>query len=191
MMNCEQSQAGMIDVLYGEEVKPRLGFEFFQHLSQCSECNREYVEMVETREMLGEWKVEHQRASQPETGRAAFAFRRSLGRIGWWPVFQKIAAGFLIIVGVVSISQYMGYLGGQRLVISEQQLTETVQDRIVAQQTEERQLMLRALLRVKEDMELQQRTNVGQLEQYLLTLEQRYVENLEENNHYLRTLLSR
>ena len=75
--------------------------------------------------------------------------------------------------------------------ISERQLTETVQDRIVAQQTEERQLMLRALLRVKEDMELQQRTNVEQLELYLLSLEQRYVENLEENNHYLRTLLSR
>ncbi len=190
-MNCEQSQAGMIDVLYGEEVNPRLGFEFFQHLSQCSECNREYVEMVETREMLGEWKVEHQRAHEPETRRAAFAFRRSLGRIVWWPVLQKIAAGFLIIVGVVSILQYMGYLGGQRLVISERQLTETVQDRIVAQQTEERQLMLRALLRVKEDMELQQRTNVEQLGQYLVTLEQRYVENLEENNHYLRTLLSR
>jgi len=85
----------------------------------------------------------------------------------------------------------MGYLGGKRLVISEQQLTETVQDRIVAQQTEERQLMLRALLRVKEDMELQQRTNVEQLRLYLVTLEQRYVENLEENNHYLRTLLSR
>ena len=190
-MNCEQTQAGMIDVLYGEEVNPRLGFEFFQHLGQCSKCNREYVEMVETREMLGEWKVEHQRAHRPETRQAAFASRRSLGRIGWWPVFQKIAAGFLIIVGVVSILQYMGYLGGQRLVISERQLTETVQDRIVAQQTEERQLMLRALLRVKEDMELQQRTNVEQLELYLLSLEQRYVENLEENNHYLRTLLSR
>jgi hypothetical protein len=190
-MNCEQSQAGMIDVLYGEEVNPRLGFEFFQHLSQCSECNREYVEMVETREMLGEWKVEHQRASEAETRPAAIAFRRSLGRIGWVPVLQKIAAGFLIIVGVVTILQYMGYLGGKRLVISEQQLTETVQDRIVAQQTEERQLMLRALLRVKEDMDLQQRTNVEQLEQYLLSLEQRYVENMEENNHYLRTLLSR
>jgi hypothetical protein len=76
-------------------------------------------------------------------------------------------------------------------VISEQQLTETVQDRIVAQQTEERQLMLRALLRVKEDMDLQQRTNVEQLERYLISLEQRYVENMEENNHYLRTLLSR
>ena len=51
--------------------------------------------------------------------------------------------------------------------------------------------MLRALLRVKEDVELQQRTNVDQIEQYLISLEQRYVDNLEENNQYLRTLLSR
>jgi len=35
MMNCEQSQERMIDVLYGEEVNPRQGFEFFQHLSEC------------------------------------------------------------------------------------------------------------------------------------------------------------
>ena len=191
MMDCEQSQAGMIDVLYGEEVNPRLGFEFFRHLSECPECNREYVELVETRELLGEWKVEHQRANQPENRRAGLASRHLLGRIRWWPVLQKIAAGFLIIVGGVSILQGMGYLGGKRLVISERRLTETVQDMIVAQQTEERQLMLRALLRVKEDVDLQQRTNVQQLEQYLMTLEQRYVENLEENNHYLRTLLSR
>jgi CHASE3 domain sensor protein len=118
-------------------------------------------------------------------------FSAWLGQIRWWPVLQKIAAGFLIVVGVVSILQYMGYLGGQRLVISEQQLTETVQDMIVAQQTQERQLMLRALLTVKEDVELQQRTNVDQLEQYLISLEQRYVDNMEENNQYLRTLLSR
>ena len=91
-MNCEQSQAGMIDVLYGEEVNPRLGFEFFQHLSQCSECNREYGEMVETREMLGEWKVEHQLAHELETRPAAFAFRRwSLGRRGY--ADQGVVAG--------------------------------------------------------------------------------------------------
>lgn len=191
MMNCEQSQERMIDVLYGEEVNPRQGFEFFQHLSECPGCNREYMELVETREILGEWKVGHQNAKERETRQAVLASGPWLGQVRWWPLLQKIAAGFLIVVGVVSILQYMGYLGGKRLVISERQLTETVQDMIVAQQTQERQLMLRALLRVKEDVELQQRTNVDQLEQYLISLEQRYVENLEENNHYLRTLLSR
>lgn len=190
-MHCEQSQEKMIDVLYGEEVTPRQGFEFFQHLSQCPGCNQEYLELVETRETLGEWKVGHQKAQENETRQAVLAFRPWPVQVRWWTVLQKIAAGFLIVVGAVSILQYLGYLGGQRLVVSERQLTETVQDMIVAQQTEERQLMLRALLRVKEDVELQQRTNSDQLEQYLISLEQRYVENLEENNHYLRTLLSR
>ncbi len=191
MMNCEQSQERMIDVLYGEEVNPRQGFEFFQHLSECPGCNREYMELVETREILGEWKVGHQNAKEREIRQAVLASGPWLGQVRWWPVLQKIAAGFLIAVGVVSILQSMGYLGGKRLVISERQLTETVQDMIVDQQTQERQLMLRALLRVKEDVELQQRTNVDQIEQYLISLEQRYVDNLEENNQYLRTLLSR
>ncbi|MCH7803366.1 MAG: hypothetical protein IH937_04720 [Acidobacteria bacterium] len=190
-MNCEQSQERMIDVLYGEEVNPRQGFEFFQHLSECPDCNREYMELVETREILGEWKVGHQNVKERETRQAVLASRPWLSQVRWWPLLQKIAAGFLIVVGVMSILQYMGYLGGKRLVISERQLTETVQDMIVAQQTQERQLMLRALLRVKEDVELQQRTHVDQLEQYLISLEQRYVDNLEENNHYLRTLLTR
>ena len=190
-MNCEQSQERMIDVLYGEEVNSRQGFEFFQHLSECPGCNGEYMELVETREILGEWKVGHQNAEEGETRQAVLASRPWLGQIRWWPVLQKIAAGFLIVVGMVSILQYMGYLGGQRLVISEQQLTETVQDMIVAQQTQERQLMLRALLTVKEDVELQQRTHGDQLEEYLISLEQRYVDNMEENNQYLRTLLSR
>ncbi|GEM_PF-1268769 len=191
MMNCEQSQERMIDVLYGEEVSPRQGFEFFQHLSECPGCNREYMELVETREILGEWKVGHQNAKARETRQAVLASGPWLSQVRWWPLLQKIAAGFLIVVGVVSILQSMGFLGGKRMVISERQLTETVQDMIVDQQTQERQLMLRALLRVKEDVELQQRTNVDQLEQYLISLEQRYVDNLEESNHYLRTLLSR
>ncbi len=115
MMNCEQSQESMIDVLYGEEVTPRQGFEFFQHLSECPGCNREYMELVETREVLGEWKVGHQNAKERETRQAVLASRPWLGQLRWWPLLQKIAAGFLIVVGVVSILQYMGYLGGKRL----------------------------------------------------------------------------
>ncbi|MDA2935452.1 hypothetical protein MYX82_14105, partial [Acidobacteria bacterium AH-259-D05] len=178
-------------VLYGEEMNPRVGFEFFKHLSECPDCNREYLELLETREKLGDWKVEYQRENDFEISQASFAFPPLLKRVRWWPLLQKVAAGFLIVVGAMSIFQYMGYWGGKPLVVSERQLTETVQDMILAQQTQERQLMLRALLRVKEDIELRERDNFGQLQQYLITLEQRYIENIEENNHYLRTLLSR
>jgi hypothetical protein len=40
-------------------------------------------------------------------------------------------------------------------------------------------------------MELRERDNFGQMQQYLVTLEQRYIENIEENNHYMRNILSR
>ncbi|MDA2923685.1 hypothetical protein MYX65_03340 [Acidobacteria bacterium AH-259-L09] len=191
MINCEKSEERMMDILYGEEVNPRLCFEFFRHLEDCPGCTREYLELLETREMLAQWKVEHLGATNLKSSQPTSAFGYFLNRIRWWPALQRIAAGFLIIVGVFSILQYMGYLGGQRLVVPEQQLTEMVHDMIVAQQVQERQLTLKALLAVKEDVELQQRVNFQELQGYLISLERRYVDNLEENNHYLRTLLSR
>ncbi len=187
-MKCEEIQERMIDVLYGEEMSPRGGFEFFRHLGECSDCNLEYLELLETREKLGEWKIEHQREKGFEVDDISHGFLR---RIPWWPLLQKVAAGVLIVVGAISILQYMGYLGGKRLVVSQQQFTQTVQDMIVAQQARERELMLTALLEVKEDIEFRERDNFGQMQQYLVTLEQRYIENIEENNHYMRTILSR
>ena len=186
-MKCGEIQERMIDVLYGEEMSSREGFEFFKHLSECSDCNLEYLELLETREKLADWKIEHQHEKGFEVNDA----HRFLKRIAWWAVLQKVAAGVLIVVGAISIFQYMGYGGGERLVVSQQQLTETVQDMIVAQQAKERELMLRALLEVKEDIELRERDNFGQMQQYLVTLEQRYIENIEENNHYMRNILSR
>lgn len=187
-MKCEEAQPRIIDVLYGEELDPRGGFEFFRHLGECPDCNMEYLELLETREKLGEWKIEQQREKGFEVDDISGGFLR---RIPWWPLLQKVAAGVLIVVGAVSIVQSMGYWGGKRLVVSQQQLTETVQDMIVSQQQKERELMLRALLEVKEDMELRERDNFGQMHQYLVTLEQRYIENIEENNHYMRDILSR
>lgn len=187
-MKCEEIRERMIDVLYGEEMNPRGGFRFFRHLGECSDCNLEYLELLETREKLGDWKIEHRQEKGFEVEAIAPGLLR---RIPWWPLLQKVAAGVLIVVGAISIFQSMGYLGGHRMVVSQQQLTETVQDMIVAQQAKERELMLRALLEVKEDIELRERDNFGQMQQYLVTLEQRYIENIEENNHYMRTILSR
>ncbi len=187
-MKCGEIQERMIDALYGEEMNSREGVEFFKHLGECSDCNLEYLELLETREKLGDWKVEHQQEKGFEVDDNPHRFLRG---VAWWTLLQKVAAGVLIVVGAISILQYMGYGGGERLVISQQQLTEMVQDMIVAQQVKERGLMLRALLEVREDIELRERDNFGQMQQYLVTLEQRYIENIEENNHYMRSILSR
>ena len=186
-MKCEETQERMIDVLYGEEMHPRVGFEFFEHLGECSRCNLEYLELLGTREKLGDWKIEQQRASRFEVGDPSRAFLR---RIPWWSLLQKVAAGVLIVVGAISILQSTGYLGGKRLMVFQQQLTETVHDMIVVQQERERELILQALLQVTEDVELRERDNLGQMQQYLVSLEQRYIEGIEENNYYMRTILS-
>lgn len=185
-MNCEKYHNVMIDVLYGEEWNPRQCFEFFRHLEECGDCNREYLELIETRETLRQWEVS---AVKSKTGffrnRATWQVRK------WWPLLQKAAAGLLIVVGAVSILQYMGYLEGRQLAVSEQQFTETVRDMIVSIQTEERQLIGEALIQLKEDVDLERRDDRRQVSRYLRLLEQRYMENLEENNLYLKTLLTR
>ena len=188
-MRCDDSQARMIDVLYGEEMDPRSSFEFFQHLNECATCHGEYDELIRTRERLGEWEVDYpdEMVSKPLAGGPLNTFRR----VPWWTLLQKVAAGFLIIVGAVSILQSFGYLGGEYRLVTEEQFSQTVQDMIVAEQLKERERMLGALLMVKEDAQLAQRSSLEQLQEYLVVLEQRYVDTMEENNHYLRTLLTR
>ncbi|MEE2821799.1 MAG: hypothetical protein VYA53_02340 [Acidobacteriota bacterium] len=187
-MKCEEIRERMIDVLYGEEMSPRKGFEFFKHLGVCSDCDTEYLELLDTREKLGDWNIEPPRE---ENFKVVDVSNKFLKSIPWWTVLQRVAAGVLIMVGAVSIVQHMGYWGGQRLVVSQQQLTQTVQDMMVAHQDAERQLMLGALLQVKEDIDLRERDNLNQIQRYLVTLEQRYIAGIEENNHYMRNFLSR
>lgn len=184
-MTCEQSHELAIDVLYGEEMDSRKCFQFFKHLDECGDCNREYLEIIETREMLREWKVEEKESLGQRITR--------ITRIGknWWLMVQKVAAGFLIVVGAIAILQYMGYLGGRQITVSQPQLTQMVNDLIVTRQSQERQLIGAALVRLKEDLDLQRRDDMREVYNYLVSLERRYVENLEENNRYLKTLLSR
>ena len=189
-MNCEESREVMITVLYEEEPNARRCFEFFRHLEGCEECNREYLELIQTREMLQKWDVSPARVQtpsyrEPYRERASWKLRR------WWPGLQRVAAGFLILVGAISILQYMGLLGGPHVTVSEEQLNVMLHDMIVAYQTQEREVIGRALVRLKEDVDLERRDDMLRVYEYLVTLEKRYTENLEENNRYLRTLLTR
>ena len=190
-MKCDQSQQSMMDILYGEEADSRRCFEFFRHLADCTNCGDEYLELLGTREMLADWKVDRPEPGSLRPDPPSSSVGQRVSAWGWWTAFQKLAAGFLIIVGITSILQYMGYVGDKRVVVAEEELTQMVHDMMVSQQQEERGLMFQALLRVKEDMELEQQEGMDQVQHYLLSLEQRYVDNLEQNNHYLRTLLSR
>jgi len=188
-MNCDQSQKTMVDALYGEEIDSRSSFEFFSHLAKCETCSEEYEELLSTREKLGEWEVEYPR-------QATIDLERSTGPgpltgIPWWQTVQRLAAGVLIVFGALYLLQSLGYFGGKQLLVNEGQLSQTVRDMIVTEQLEERERILEALLRVKEDVELTQRSNLEELQQYVQILERRYVSSVEENSHFLQTLMTK
>ena len=190
-MTCDESRDLMLDVLYGEEVDSRGSFEFFRHLDACPDCSGEYRELLTTREKLRVWQLE-----EPETAATRAPQARRNTRLnpfagGWWPTLLKLAAGVLIVLGVTSIVQSYGYLGGEKKIVSQQQLTEMVHDMVVAEQAEERRLVGQALVLLKEDVELQRRQDMQEVYNYMVTLEERYTDNLEESNRYLKTLAAK
>ena len=191
-MNCKENRERTIDMLYGEEGDSRRCFEFFKHLEGCQECEQEYLELIRTREILGEWESEEAHATDHLTGSGrVLSFVKPFWRLPWWPTVQKVAAGFLIGVGGLFLLQYMGYWGGQTVSVSQQQLSEMVQDMIVARQAEERHVISALLVGFREDIDLQREEDTQHVYNYLVGLEQQYLENQEENNQYLKAILTR
>ncbi len=194
-MNCDESRELILDVVYGEEVPSRTCFDFFKHLDGCPDCSSEYRELLTTREMLQSWELDEPSAAEPPVNNGAKPWmqsqRRRLGSVSWWSMLQKVAAGFLILMGIVSIFQHYGYLGGRKVLVSEKQLTEMVHDMIVVDQTEERRMIGKALVAFREDVEAQRSQDMQDVYNNLVSLEQRYADNLEENNRYLKVLLTK
>jgi len=194
-MNCDESRELILDAVYGEELQSRVCFDFFKHLDSCPDCSSEYQEFLTTREMLQGWELEEPSAAVAPAksfSRPWMQSRRSrLGSLSWWPMLQKVAAGFLILMGIVSIFQHYGYLGGRKILVSEQQLIEMVNDMIVVKQAEERHMIGKVLIQFREDVDLQRSQDMQEVYNTLVSLEQRYTDNLEENNRYLKVLLTK
>jgi hypothetical protein len=179
----------MMDVLYGEEVAPRLCFEFFQHLSDCSQCRQEYRELLDTRELLAEWETEDDYTGSVRVPQRAGFPPKILRQLQWWPLLQKVAATVLILVGAVSLLQTIG-LGPQKAgVVSDKQLTEILHDVTVARQVEDWRVIGKALLSMKEDLEDQDRLHIQAVYEDIHVVEQRFVQALEESNRNVRTLM--
>jgi len=196
-MNCDESRELILDVVYGEELQSRVCFDFFKHLDGCPDCGSEYREFLTTREMLQGWELEESEpnAVEPRVKSSAEPWmqnkKRGLGSVSWWSMLQRVAAGFLILMGIVSIFQHYGYLGGRKILVSEKQLTEMVHDMIVVDQAQERHLIGKALVSFREDVEAQRNQDMQEVYSSLVSLEQRYTDNLEENNRYLKALLTK
>jgi hypothetical protein len=194
-MNCDESRELILDVVYGEEVQSRICFDFFKHLDNCSDCSSEYGELLTTREMLQGWELDEPSSVEPAANSGARPWIRSrrgvLGSVSWWSMLQKVAAGFLILMGVFSIFQHYGYLGGRKILVSQQQLTEMVNDMIVVKQAEERRMFGKVLIQFREDIDMQRNQDMQDIYNNLVSLEQRYADNLEENNRVLKALLTK
>ena len=106
-MNCPQAQERMMDVLYGEELQARACFDFFGHLTGCEACKAEYLELIETRELLSEWEVKE--SFTASTPRAARKLPFPAGRpSSWWTLAQRVAAVVLMLVGAVTLLDLSG-----------------------------------------------------------------------------------
>jgi len=189
-MTCDRYGELMMDVLYGEEVHPRQAFDFFTHLKDCPRCEQDYAELIETRELLSDWSVEE--AEGPlvnfDPPGAVTGYWKS---IEWGTLLQRVAAGFLILVGAVSVLQSGGLVPRSEAGLSETALTEMIHDVVLARQVEDWKVIGAALLELKEEMEAQDLVLMKSVYEDLYSLERRYIDVMEENNRHIKTVLSR
>ncbi|MGH9341382.1 MAG: anti-sigma factor family protein [Acidobacteriota bacterium] len=190
-MNCTDIREAMIDVLYGEESDSRRCFDFFRHMDSCTACTQEYLELVRTREILAEWEVDEEpEAVSSGQNKLSFGLLSRLARRPVLSLVGNVAAAFLIVVGGLSILQSMGFFGGPHVAVSQPELAQMVNDMIVQRQDEERQLIGMALVRLKEETDLQRRQDMREVYNHLVSLQERYLDTAEENKQYLRQLVS-
>ncbi len=189
-MNCESSRERMIDFLYGEELGPDQSFAFFQHLQECAECKQEYRELVETREVLAQWSGNDEVPAEG-TRIVPAAFSTRSGPRWWWTMLPKVAAGFLIALGVLSIAQNLGWWERAQLGVTEQELGVMLHDLAVVRHTEDQTMIGAMLLQMQDDLEQARRQDLALVSDFFLQeLERQSVVNQEENR-YLRSLVLR
>ncbi len=187
-MSCDEIRELMMDILYGEEVRPGEAARFFLHLRQCADCSSEYLELLETREMLQGWSLP---AEDPEPVRLPESHPR------WQitrrlPVLQRIAAAILMLAGAVFLLQSVGLLpAGNRQPMNEEQLQRMIHEVVVARQDESLRIIGEALLSIKEELELRDRARIDSVYNDIYSMEQRWLETLESKNRRVSGSLNR
>lgn len=188
-MTCRNINELMINVLYGEDVTPRLCFDFFEHLHGCETCKLEYLSLLETRERLSDWDLSEipQSEEEPDSRRPVFAVPQ---KNNWWGLIQKVAASVLIVLGGLTIVQTVTSWPSPSTQPTQKQMTEMIHDVLVARQTEDWKIIGAALLSLKEEIDSANRAEFRGVYEEMFSLEQRYVQALEENNRQVRTLVN-
>ena len=186
-MNCTTMHERMMDVLYGEELNPDRCLEFFRHLESCPDCKAEYLELVETRSLLGQWDLDQAvPGAGAGTGSKVLGFLRGVDRSPAWKFVYKAAACILMLLGMTVIARDLGWVERAALEVTRQELETTINDVVVARQEEERRLIGQYVIQVRDDLE----RDMGQIHQYLqvLDLQQR---DAQEDYRAVRALITR
>jgi hypothetical protein len=181
----------MVDVLYGEEIQSREAFEFFRHLTACAECEAEYLELMDTRELLAKW--EDPVAEEVVKKNSFIRNQWNFSGISWFSLLQKVAAGFLMVLGLFVLLQYTGILpqeNSRTMLVSDEQLAQMIHDVMVEKQVEDWKVIGTALLSLKEEIEMQNKLGIQSVYQDMDELRQRYILALEENNRHVSKLVN-
>jgi hypothetical protein len=186
-MTCDETRELMMDILYGEDVRPAEAAGFFLHLRQCADCSEEYLELLGTREMLQGWSLP---AESPEPVRIPEpAVRWRPDR--WFAVLHKVAAAILMLAGAVFLLQRVGVLPAGARNLNEEQLQRMIHEVVVARQDESLRVIGEALLSIKEELELRDRARIESVYHDIYTMEQRWLETLESRNRRVSDSLDR
>lgn len=200
-MDCEKAREVLIDLIYQEET-PELSPEFKTHFVQCSGCSAEYMELLETRRLLGSWKDE-----EPPTSLvivpAKSAGRRPLWKAGWMALRPAPAFAFSLTVLLaflafanVRISWANGQFGFQSGIFktgSPPASTETslptqtdivdAVDRMLAEsEARQNRQTLVLLQRLTDNLEYKRQMDLVQVKDELGLLHQNYFQTLEKNS---------
>lgn len=181
-MNCQQSRELMMDILYGEEENSDASFSFIDHLKDCYDCDLEYRELIKTREWLQRWELPGQ---MPEEDGPIVDFHPTRGVVArgqrarlwyWTGVVSRVAAMVLMVLGAVSLLRSAGVIAeAGNLTVSEEELATLVNDMVIAKQNEDWNLFARAMMGLKEDIDLQRRQDMNMVYEDLGVLERRYL----------------
>ena len=175
-MKCNESLGIMLDILYGEEVEPTSAYRFFCHLKECCECDAEFKELVETREILGSWDGVDETPG-PETFREGFFQTR---RFNWWGLVQKAAATLLIIIGGAAAAQEVGLIPERTASLPEAELARMINDIVVERQAEGWMVIGEALVTLKEDLDAKDRRQTEVFYRDLDEIEERFLAVMEQ-----------
>lgn len=191
-MSCKLTEERMMDILYGDELSPELCLEFFQHLESCSRCMTEYLELVETRSILGHWDLGETISDETMgRGRNLISFSNRFAASHSWRVVQKVAAVVVVLMGITVLVQHLGWVEKRTLDVTREELAVMINDIAVSRQAQERRLVGKVMVQLRDDLEKTHRRDLGQIEEDLRFLKMHQVEVLEENSRFMRALMIR